>query len=92
MAIRSNGGLPVIIMDPSTGQRKSPFSVSVLLNIAGVDANLERRTKPIVTVHISSVKRKMAQSIRPRKLAEKNRGQCLVLVYFFLSQSLSGIS
>lgn len=32
---------PVIIMDPSTGQKNSSSSVSALLNIAGVDANLQ---------------------------------------------------
>lgn len=35
--------VPVIIIDPSTGQRNASSFVSVLLNIAGVDANLERK-------------------------------------------------
>lgn len=34
--------LPVIIMDPSTGHEKLSSSVIVLLNIAGVDANLQQ--------------------------------------------------
>lgn len=36
------GNLPVIIMDPSTGHKNPWSSVSVLLNIAGVDANLQK--------------------------------------------------
>ena len=34
--------LPVIIIAPSTGHKNDSSSVSVLLNIAGVDANLEK--------------------------------------------------
>lgn len=34
-------------MDPSTGHSKSSFSVSVLLNIAGVDANLLKKVVDI---------------------------------------------
>lgn len=34
--------IPVIIMDPSTGHKNTSSSVSVLLNIAGVDANLHK--------------------------------------------------
>lgn len=30
-------------MDPSTGQKKASSWVSVLLNIAGVDANLQKK-------------------------------------------------
>lgn len=37
---------PVIIMDPSTGQKNSSSSVSALLNIAGVDANLQALKTP----------------------------------------------
>lgn len=34
--------LPVIIIDPSTGHENLSSSVIVLLNIAGVDANLQK--------------------------------------------------
>lgn len=34
--------LPVIIIDPSTGHKNASSLVSVLLNMAGVDANLQR--------------------------------------------------
>lgn len=37
--------LPVIIMAPSTGHKKPSSSVMVLLNIAGVDANLHIKRK-----------------------------------------------
>ena len=36
----TNLTLPVIMMAPSTGHPTSSFSVRVLLNIAGVEANL----------------------------------------------------
>lgn len=41
--------LPVIIMDPSTGHKNTSSSVSVLLNIAGVDANLQKGKENTVT-------------------------------------------
>lgn len=34
--------LPVIIIDPSTGHKNASSLVSVLFNMAGVDANLQR--------------------------------------------------
>lgn len=40
---RNYSGIPVIIMDPSTGQKTSSSSVRVLLNIAGVEAKLHKR-------------------------------------------------
>ena len=41
--------LPVIIMDPSTGHKNSSSSVSALLNIAGVEANLKKGKENTVT-------------------------------------------
>lgn len=37
--------LPVIIIDPSAGQKSASSSVIVLLNIAGVEANLQKKKR-----------------------------------------------
>lgn len=45
---------PVIIIDPSTGHKKSSFLVRVLLNIAGVEANLHKNNSDLnLQYHIS---------------------------------------
>lgn len=46
--------LPVIIMAPSTGHKKPSSSVTVLLNIAGVDANLHITRKKDSMKHFLS--------------------------------------
>ena len=50
--------LPVIIMDPSAGHKNRSSSVSVLLNIAGVDANLQKEMISINEANKKSVKEK----------------------------------
>lgn len=39
--------IPVIMIAPSAGHKNASSSVNVLLNIAGVDANLQKQTQEL---------------------------------------------
>lgn len=55
--------IPVIIMDPSTGHKNTSSSVSVLLNIAGVDANLHKNNRNPTLLIIRSHKINYSSSL-----------------------------
>ena len=52
--LKKMSDIPVIIMDPSTGHKNASSSVSVLLNIAGVDANLQKGKQQNPTLPVIS--------------------------------------
>lgn len=69
-----HSNLPVIITDPSTGHKQRSSLVSVLLNIAGVDANLHSQQEQIIHKGEQYLKGKEKLQ-EERRVVEMERGQ-----------------